>query len=227
MTHAGGSSDQTPPQDTEIPEAAAVDTAEVDAAEEVTPAQALARLRRGNARWVSGDVLHPHQSIARREAVASGQDPFAVTFSCIDSRVPPELVFDLGLGDLFVVRTAAHTMDDLVEASVQYGPMEMGTPLVVVMGHQRCGAVTAAVRSIESGETLPGHLQEIVEAIRPAYTEGSDEAETIDRTIRAHTRLTVARLNEDEEFSRLIDSGDLAIRGAYYSLDSGVVSWLG
>jgi carbonic anhydrase len=127
---------------------------------------------------------------------------------------------------LFVVRTAAHTMDDLVEASIEYGPLELQTPLIVVMGHQKCGAVTAAVRAIESGVNPPAHLPEIVDAIRPAYTKGSDEADTIDKTIRTHTRLTAAALREDNAFSDLIAEGALLIRGAYYSLDTGVVSWL-
>jgi carbonic anhydrase len=135
----------------------------------VTPQEALRRLVRGNRRFAADGMRHPRQDADRRRDVASKQDPFAQIFSCIDSRVPPEIVFDQGLGDLFVIRTGAQTLDDLVQGSVEYGPLEYGTPLIVVMGHQRCGAVVAAVDSLERGIDLGPHLDEIVTALEPAY----------------------------------------------------------
>jgi carbonic anhydrase len=134
-----------------------------------TPEEALRRLIRGNRRFVAGEPAHPHQDVERRRELATGQDPFAQVFSCIDSRVPPEIVFDQGLGDLFVIRTAAQTLDGLIQGSVEYGPLVYDTPLVVVMGHQRCGAVVAAVESLEHGTDLGPHLNEVVAALEPAY----------------------------------------------------------
>ncbi len=147
--------------------------------------------------------------------------------SCIDSRVPPEMVFDQGIGDLFVVRTAAPTVDDLVAGSVEYGPVEDATPLIVVLGHQRCGAVTAAVESIGHGHRLPSHLDVIVESIRPAYEQARAKGgDLIDQTVRAQTLQTVATLTADPALSPRIDTGELGVVGAYYSLDSGQVSVL-
>ncbi|ROR46401.1 carbonic anhydrase [Kitasatospora cineracea] len=204
----------------------AADAPTSDVAAPVAPSEALDRLREGNARWVAGMPKHPDQSVQWLHEVSTGQHPFAAVFSCIDSRVPPELVFDQGLGDLFVLRTAAHTLDELVEASVEYGPLELATPAVVVLGHQRCGAVTAAVEAIEHGTQLPAHLPDIVKALRPSYTPGRDQAETVDLTVRAHIRRTVARLGRDAALRPLVECGGLRIAGAYYSLDDGSVSWL-
>jgi carbonic anhydrase len=135
----------------------------------LSPAEAWARLEAGNQRWAGGYPAHPGQDAARREQVAAGQHSFAAVVSCIDSRVPPETVFDQGVGDLFAVRTGGQTVDDLVLASIEYGPLENGTPLVVVLGHQRCGAISAAVHALRSGAQLPGHLDAIVGNLRPAY----------------------------------------------------------
>ncbi|HET9078931.1 MAG TPA: carbonic anhydrase [Trebonia sp.] len=116
----------------------------------LVPGQAWARLEAGNRHWADGRLEHPNQDAGRRSEVAQRQDPFAVIVSCIDSRVPPETVFDQGVGDLFAVRTGAQAIDGLVTASIEYGPLENGTPLIVVMGHERCGAVTAAVHAIQA-----------------------------------------------------------------------------
>jgi carbonic anhydrase len=208
----------------------------------LTPAQAWARLDAGNRHWVSGRLDHPDQDTGRRAQVAARQDPFATVLCCIDSRVPPETVFDQGVGDLFAVRTGAQVMDGLITASVEYGPLENGTPLIVVMGHQRCGAVTAAVRAIRGAEHLPGHLDAIVQRLRPAFhratsttpaTEGSvraddaaAEAALIDQVIRAQISRTVRSLAHDGPLAGLVSQGDLGIVGAYYDLDSGVVTQL-
>ncbi|MFI6603036.1 carbonic anhydrase [Nonomuraea sp. NPDC050536] len=179
----------------------------------VSAAQAWAALRDGNRRWAGGGARRPRLDPDRRRQVATGQSPYAVVLSCIDSRVPPEAVFDAGLGDLLVVRTAGHTTDPLVTAAVQYGPQDLRAPLVVVLGHQRCGAVTAAATALREGTTLPGELQRIVEALRPVYTDDVEEM------IKASTVHTVARLRSDP-----LLRGRTAVIGAYYSLDSGLVT---
>jgi carbonic anhydrase len=210
--------------------------------ERLSPAQAWTRLEAGNRHWASGRLEHPDQDAARRGAVAARQDPFATIVSCIDSRLPPETVFDQGIGDLFAVRTGAQTIDGLVTASIEYGSLENGTPLIVVMGHERCGAVTAAVHAIHSGAHLPGHLDAIVQRLRPAYhkatgttltTESSvataDEAATaalIDRVIRAQVLRVVSALAHDGPLAALVAAGTLGIIGAYYDLDTGAVTRL-
>jgi carbonic anhydrase len=181
--------------------------------------EALYRLMAGNRRWVRGRPRHPHQAIRRREDVAHGQAPFAVVFSCIDSRVPPELVFDRGLGDLFVVRTGAHAVDDVTLGSVEFGPAELGTPLVVVLGHERCGAVIATIEAYEHhGGTAPGHIQAVVTALGPAYRAAVGQpGDLVENTVRAQIRLTVAQLRRDP-----LLTGRLVV-GGRYDLDTGRV----
>jgi carbonic anhydrase len=218
----------------------------------LSPAAAWARLEAGNRHWAEGHLAHPDQDVARREQVAAGQDPFATIVSCIDSRVPPETVFDQGVGDLFAVRTGAQTIDGLVTASIEYGPLENGTPLIVVLGHERCGAVTAAVHAIETGAHLPGHLDAIVRHLRPAYQEAASASpvpgdaghdlthqdaghdlidrnagqDLVDRMVRAQILRTVFSLAHDGPLARLVRQGDLGIVGAYYDLGTGRVTRL-
>ncbi len=155
-------------------------------------------LKAGNARFTS-EQMTPHQSPQRRQDLAGGQDPVAIVFSCIDSRVPPEIVFGQGLGDLFVVRTGAQDYDALIEGSIEYGAVTDHTPLIVVLGHQRCGAVTAAVKSLEQRTPAPAHLAEVVESLKPAYLQAKQTPsksldDLISTTIRAQIRLTVTAL---------------------------------
>lgn len=197
-----------------------------DACAAPSPAQALDRLMRGNARWAAGELQHPRQSADRREEMAAGQCPFATVVTCIDSRVSPEVLFDAGIGDLFVVRTAAQILDDVTTGSVEYGPAALGTPLVLVLGHQHCGAVTAAVEAIRGGSTLPGHLNSIVEALRPAYETACRSQpleDCVDRTIRAHTRRTVHELRRNPLLAPSVEEGRLHIVGGYYTLGTGRV----
>ncbi|WP_084965730.1 carbonic anhydrase [Thermoactinospora rubra] len=189
----------------------------------VTPDEAWATLREGNRRWVSGTATRPHQDPARRAEVAQKQDPYAVIVSCIDSRVPPEIVFDAGIGDLLTVRSAAQTIDPLVTGAIEYGPAELGVPLIVVLGHQRCGAVTAAAHALHDGTKLPGDLQRIVEALRPAYERSHGD---VDKMIRVNTMDVVARLKKDKLLASRIARKRLKIVGAYYSLDTGEVTRL-
>ncbi len=130
------------------------------------PAQdlALEKLMDGNRRYQVTNQTYPHQTVARRQALRERQKPFAVILSCADSRVPPELIFDQGLGDLFVIRVAGHVVDDAVLASAEFAVTVLSVPLVMVLGHSQCGAVQAAIR----GGELPGNLPKLVAAIQPA-----------------------------------------------------------
>lgn len=191
-----------------------------------TPAAALRMMMRGNERFVHGKARHPHQSVRRREHVAPHQDPFATVFSCIDSRVPPEIVFDRGLGDFFVIRTGAQSLDaHVVLGSIEFGPNAYPSArLIFVLGHQSCGAVLATIDVIKSGKPAPGHIQAVVNALRPAYQVAIQQAgDLVDNMVRAQTRLTVERLKRDHLLRKLIENEGLKIVGGHYSLDSGKV----
>lgn len=192
----------------------------------LSPERVLRILEQGNRRWVAGDLRHPNQTVARREQVAAGQNPLATVFSCIDSRVPPEIVFDRGVGDLFVVRTAAQTNDGLIQGAVEYGVQEALTPLLVVMGHQRCGAVSFAVETLNAGTEPPAHLKDVVDALRPAYEAAESlPGDQVDNTIRAQIRLTVHQLRHDALLEPYERDGRVRVVGAYYSLDTGSVDF--
>ncbi|MEU2822623.1 carbonic anhydrase [Streptomyces bacillaris] len=139
------------------------------------PAAALKELAAGNRRWRTLRQRHPHEAVAVRNSPVSGQAPFALILGCIDSRVPPELVFDQGLGGLMTLRSAGEVLDEAVLGSIAYGVLEPGIPLVVVLGHQSCGAV-AAVHAEETGEHLPAHIQYVADQIRPAIDRDRDRS---------------------------------------------------
>lgn len=193
-----------------------------------SPWGAFSRLMEGNERWGDGKLQHPDRDPRRRDLVAEEQDPFGVVLSCIDSRVSPELLFDTGLGDLFVMRTGGQVVGDVVTGSVEYGPMTSGTPLIVVLGHQRCGAVKAAHKALKDGKPLPGNLQSIAEALRPAYDVIAKEkhADPVDAMTRVHIKQTSADLRTNKDLGPLVKKGDLAVISAYYSLDTGQVEVL-
>ena len=184
----------------------------------------LAELRSGNQHHVAHRYAHPHQTEARRRELVGGQQPHAVILTCADSRVPPEIVFDQGLGDLFTVRVAGNIAGDAEIASIEYAVEHLHTPLVVVMGHQSCGAVAAAV----AGGEAPGHLPTLVAAIRPAV----DRARPMKGDLNANAmRINVEMVVEQLRSSRPVlaehvASGKLRIVGAVYSLESGAVTWL-
>jgi len=191
------------------------------------PREALRLLMEGNQRWAAGRPRHPQQSVARRHEVAGHQDPFATVVSCIDSRVPPEIVFDRGLGDMFDIRTGAQTLDQrVVLGSIEFGPVNYASSrLLFVLGHQSCGAVQAAITAIQTGERAPGHIQAVVNALRPAYQVAIKQpGDLLYNTIQAQTRLTVQRLQRDPVLAELIAKENLAVVGGYYHLYSGVVS---
>jgi carbonic anhydrase len=189
---------------------------------------AYERLMEGNKRWVAGTLQHPDQDPARRKALAAEQKPHSVIVSCIDSRVPPELVFDTGIGDLFVIRTGGHVVQPVVTGSVEYGPVTAGSPLIVVLGHQNCGAVKAAHTALKDNKPLPGDLQSIVKTLRPAYRAAVKEnaADPVDAMIRIHSRQTAAELRASSNLAPLVKKGDLTVVSAYYSLETGKVEIL-
>ncbi len=184
---------------------------------------ALAKLAKGNAAFVATTLKHPDQTEARRTKVAAGQNPFAIILCCSDSRVPPEVIFDQGLGDLFVVRVAGNVADDLGIASVEYAAEHLGTHLVVVLGHSRCGAVTAAVK----GDALPGHLLNLMEALEPAVAATKGHAgDPVANAVWSNVLQTAAQLRESKPIlAELVEKGKLTVVGANYDLDTGAVEF--
>jgi carbonic anhydrase len=188
-----------------------------------TPDEALDQLLAGNARVVDGRAAG-HDLVARREEVASAQDPFAVVLSCSDSRVPSELVFDQGLGDLFVCRVAGNVLDPFVVGSLEYAVDQFSPPLVVVMGHERCGAVTAAVELVNGGGIPGGSIHAVVDALAAVLERGM----SVDEAVRANTLAGARALPERSAIvRRAAEAGELRVVPAVYSLDSGEVQLLG
>jgi carbonic anhydrase len=189
-----------------------------------TPDAALARLIAGNERFYRGRAQHPGQSAARLPQVANGQHPFAITLGCADSRVSPEILFDQGLGDLFDNRVAGNIVDDLMLGSVEYAVEELASPLIMVLGHERCGAVTATVEAIERGGSIPGKIGTIVEALRPIIEPlVGGPGDVIDAGVRANVRAQARALMASEIIHERVRHGELAIVGARYDLDTGRV----
>ncbi|MGR4878626.1 carbonic anhydrase [Streptomyces sp. LARHCF249] len=184
----------------------------------VTPAQALRRLAAGNERWRRQLQQHPHESAALRRRLVLGQHPFAIVLGCVDSRVPPELVFDQGLGDLLTVRSAGEVLDEAVLGSIAYGVLELHIPLVLVLAHQSCGAVAAAVHADETGEPLPAHIQYLADQIRPSIDHGRHGEARIDATVNGHVRRVRDRLAAEPDLAGKVASGELAVAAARYEL---------
>ena len=192
-----------------------------------TPRAALKALLDGNRRFVSGHSRHPHQSVRRLHEVAAGQHPFAVLLGCADSRVSPELLFDQGIGDLFDDRVAGNIVDDLLLGSMEYAIEEFAPPLVMVLGHERCGAISATRDAIAAGTSAPGHIQVIVDALRPIVTPFVDVADGVELAVRANVRAQVAALLDRSEIIReKAERRELAVVGARYDLDTGLVTVL-
>src|SRR5437016_11205821 len=183
----------------------------------VAPAKAIAKLKEGNGRYTSGNLEHPGQTTERRAELTKDQHPFAVILSCSDSRVPPEIVFDQGLGDLFVVRVAGNVINDEGLGSIEYAVDHLGTHLIVVLGHQSCGAVKAAKETIAAKGTAPGHIESLVTAIKPAVeARAKDDLET---TVKANVKNVVQALRSSTPILKAkVDSGEIQVIGGYYSL---------
>lgn len=190
----------------------------------VGAASALQRLLDGNSRFAAGKMEHPRQTAVRRDEIANGQHPFAAVLACSDSRTPPEIIFDQGLGDLFVVRVAGNVTDHLVLESLDYSVTHLHTRLLVVMGHRRCGAVQAAVDGHdEPNEDVGPMLRELRPAVAAAKSMPGDPVEN---AVRENVKLIVKELAHQGPLAPMIKSGDLKVVGAVYDLDTGKVTLL-
>ncbi len=198
----------------------------------MTPAEAWATLVAGNERFVSGQAEHPSQSVEHRQALHASQYPFAVIFGCSDSRLAAELIFDQGLGDMFVVRTAGHVIDTTVIGSIEYGTEVLGTPLVVVLGHDSCGAVQAALDSLKTGEMPTGFVRAIVDRVIPSILTRNSLEETLryglphkptsNAILREHVTNTVKTLTAySHALASGVAEGRLAVVGVEYTLAEG------
>lgn len=195
---------------------------------EPTPRAVWREMQRGNARFVSGAPRHPRQDVERRSELAGGQKPRAALFGCSDSRLAAEIIFDKGLGDLFVVRNAGQVISDSVVGSLEYAVAVLGVPLIVVLGHDACGAVNAAIESTRpDAPALPPHIWRqiapIVPAVRRVIRATGPDGEVDPETVgREHLRDTVAELlHSSELISDAVAEGRLAIVGANYRLAEG------
>jgi len=190
-----------------------------------TPDEALNNLMIGNARYMNGAPIHPNQSAERQAEVAQGQQPWAAILGCIDSRVPPELVFDQGLGDLYVARTAGQVIDNVVLGSLEYA-VKTGVKLIMVLGHQGCGAVQATIQILQTNGNAPGQIAAIVEAIKPAVVAAeSQPGDLLDNSMRANVTLEVEYVKSSSQMiSHALDGGSIKLVGAGYDLHTGAVS---
>ena len=218
----------------------------------IPPAEAISRLKEGNGRFRAGNPQHPHESTderayiaknsyenpggislgmtseqaaKRRTELTKSQHPFAIILSCSDSRVPPELVFDEGLGDLFGVRVAGNVLNDEGLGSIEYAVDILGARLIVVLGHQSCGAVDAAMKTVAAKGKAPGHIQSLVTAIKPVVD--SMPKGDLDTMIKANVKHVVDGLRSSTPILKAkVDSGDVQVIGGYYTLDTGAVTFL-
>ncbi|MDQ3368319.1 MAG: carbonic anhydrase [Myxococcota bacterium] len=194
----------------------------------LTPAAALKLLKDGNARFVSGAPVTERINSKRRLQLAQNQAPMAAYVSCSDSRVPPELLFGRGLGELFIIRNAGNTVDTTAMGSIEFAVAELGVPLVVVMGHERCGAVKAAVSVVESNATFQGSIGRMIEPILPAVLRArSMSGDLLDNAVHENVRRVTSQLRTAAE-PMLLDpqrQGRLQVVGAYYDLDTGKVDF--
>jgi carbonic anhydrase len=192
--------------------------------DKVTADSALAELKSGNANHVSHRYQHPRETAERLHELVSGQSPHAEILSCSDSRVPPEIIFDQGLGDLFIIRVAGNVVSDTELASLEYGAEHLHVPLLVVLGHEHCGAVTAAVE----GGTPEGHIGALINLLRPAVekTRGLS-GDPVANAVKANVDLVVKQLRSSTPIlAEFIAQGKLKVAGGVDSLDTGMVTWL-
>ena len=187
------------------------------------PISAWKALTEGNQRFVSGTPLHPSQGIDRRAELVNGQHPTAVLFGCGDSRVAAEIIFDQGLGDMFVVRTAGHVIDSSVLCSIEYAVEVLGVPLIVVLGHDSCGAVGATLTALDTGEVPRGHIRSIIERVAPSILMGrADGLSTVDELEGRHVVETGLLLTDRSRIiAERVADGRCAIVGVTYKLAEG------
>jgi carbonic anhydrase len=194
-----------------------------------TAEDALARLRAGNRRFVEGKTRHAHESADWRKMLTVGQHPFVTLLCCSDSRVPPELVFDQGFGELFVIRVAGNVIAADVLGSIQYAVRHLATPLLVVMGHEECGAVTAAVESLDGKGREPKYIEALVKLIEPGLAQlprNLNKKARINAAVEANVRWSMKQLAELPEGSWALEKKVITLAGAVYELGTGSVRFL-
>ena len=209
----------------------------------VSASDALVMLRDGNKRYVEGSADHRNQTSARRDEVAKGQSPFAIVLTCADSRLSPEIIFDQGLGDLFVIRVAGNIAEPGSLASIEYAVEHLGSRLIMVLGHERCGAVKATVDTFDAllkanankheehghgghgeahGESnLPGLINQIMPSVKQANAQGGD---FLNNSIAQNVRNTVSKIANNPALKGFVEKGEVTVVGSVYDLDSGEVS---
>jgi carbonic anhydrase len=190
----------------------------------MTAKEALQQLKEGNKRYVEGNLNHPHTDNSWRDSLQEGQHPFAVILSCADSRVVPELLFDQGLGDLFVIRVAGNVAKDKVLGSMEYAVKYLGTRLIIVLGHEKCGAVSASLGTEDPG----GHIGSIIEKLKPAvYMAKRMEGDHLTNAIKVNAEITAEEIKESKPIlSEAFENQGLMVVPAYYQLSTGEVEFL-
>ncbi|MEH2053214.1 carbonic anhydrase [Nostoc sp.] len=189
--------------------------------DDITPDKALQELLEGNERFVQAKRKNPHQTHSRLVEIAKGQKPFASILGCADSRVPSEIIFDQGLGDLFVCRIAGNIATTQQIGSLEFGSLVLGSKVIVVVGHERCGAVDAALKGAE----VPGQIGSLLEAIKPSVESSKGQSgDKLENACKANILAQVQKLKSSPVLSKLIEEEKLKIAGAYYDLDTGKIS---
>jgi carbonic anhydrase len=194
---------------------------------DTSPSDALERLLQGNQRYVNGKLDHPNREVFRREEIAAGQEPFAAIVCCSDSRVPPEIIFDVGLGDTFIVRVAGNVIGPLETESVLFAVDALHAPLILVLGHSNCGAVKAAMKGGEAAKDIPQIAAKIAPAMKPiALKKEQGKMPTLDEVIKTNVEYVRDQLRAIPLLSLLIKQNKLLIVGGFYDLEDGKVSLL-
>jgi carbonic anhydrase len=191
---------------------------------QVSADSALNNLKEGNKRFVEGKSIKPHQDLQRIKEVSLGQKPFAIIVGCSDSRVPNEIIFDQGLGDLFIIRTAGQVSTFASWGSIEFGNAVLGANLIVVLGHSKCGAVSAACQIPD----VPGHIVTLINAIKPAAKLAeAQEGDLVENAVKINVAMQVQQLeNLEPVLTKAVTSENLKIVGAVYNLETGTVEFL-
>lgn len=190
---------------------------------DLTPDQCLQKLMEGNQRFVNKKRQNPHQDFAHITEVAKGQKPFASILGCADSRFPSEMIFDQGFGDLFVCRVAGNVATPEEVGSLEFGSLVLGTKVLVVVGHERCGAVEATIK----GTQVPGQIASLIDAIKPALERAEGQSgERLENVCKANVMLQVEKLKSSPVIAQLIQEDKLKVVGGYYDLDTGAITLL-
>ncbi len=191
------------------------------AQDDINPDQALQRLMEGNQRFVNGRLENPRRDRTRLTEVAKTQKPFAAILGCADSRVPSEIIFDQGFGDLFICRVAGNIATPEEIGSLEFGSLVLGSKVIMVMGHKRCGAVDATIK----GAQVPGQIASLLDAIKPAIKDSENQTgDRLENATKANVLFQVEKLKASPVISQLIQEGKLKVAGGYYDLDTGAVT---